>query len=302
MNTAPSKPIPIKARRAITELVGAGAIWGFGFIATIFALRDMGPLTTIVVRFVAAVVLTVPFFFFVSSLKKTDHRNELRLAFWPGMMLALLMIFQTWGLKYTTATKSSFITTLYIVFVPMMESLFYRRKIAVSHYLFVFVALIGTALICNFQGGDWNIGDFLTFACTLCASLHIIMIGQVSHRIGSSLVFNTYQSFWAIWVPVALLAFMPEDIHRPWSPVGWFGIGWLVFGSTILAFMLQVRAQKVLSPSLASLLFMLESPFAALFAFFALGDRMSLSQWIGALLIVAAAIGVVRTEAKPKST
>ncbi|MGE3973747.1 MAG: DMT family transporter [Bdellovibrionales bacterium] len=286
----------ISERRAVGELIFAGAIWGFGFIATVFALRDMGPLTMAVVRFVVAIVATLPFFFLIPSLKNTNHRKILTLSFWPGMMLGLLMVLQTWGLQYTTATKSSFITTLYIVFVPLMERFFYRRKIIFSHYVYVLIALVGTALICNFHAGDWNLGDLLTLGCSLGATMHILFVGQVSNRIDSSVAFNTYQSFWAMWLPAVLLFVFPEEWRWPWSNVGLFGLAWLIFGSTILAFMLQIRAQKVLSSSLASLLFLLESPFAALFAFAILGDRLSLTQWGGALLIIASAYGVVRTE------
>jgi drug/metabolite transporter (DMT)-like permease len=293
-------PTAISEKRAVGELIISGAIWGFGFIATMFALKDMGPLTMVVVRFVIAVAVTLPFLYFSTSLRSVKHWAALKMAFWPGMMLALLMILQTWGLKYTSPTKSSFITTLYIVFVPLIESLFLKRRVVLSHYIFVVVALVGTGFICNFHAGDWNLGDLLTLGCSLAAAFHIIFVGHVSHRIDSSVVFNTYQSFWAILLPAMFLILFPEELKWPWSPVGLFGLAWLVFGSTIVAFMLQIRAQKVLSPSLASLLFLLESPFAAFFAFVILDDRLSAIQWLGAVLITIAAFGVVRTETKIK--
>lgn len=290
--------LTLTKKRAVTELVGAGAIWGFGFVATILSLKSFGPLTSIVLRFVLATLFFWPLLFIIPSFKSKKHWELLKYSFLPGIFLALLMFFQTWGMKYTTATKSGFITTLYIIFVPFVEGVFFRKRIKNLHYLFVFVALIGTALICEFHGGHWNIGDLLTLVCSWAATFHMIVIGRVAQKVDSSMAFNVYQSFWAIFIPLGFLFIMPEPMVSPLeiTEEALFGMLWLIFLSTGLAFMLQIRAQRVLSPSIASILFLLESSFAAFFAFFVLGEMLTGYQWFGAILILASAYGVVKTE------
>ncbi len=284
--------------RAIIELCFAGGIWGFGFVATVYALEGMGPLTMTAARFILSFVLVFPFLFFVKGFHSHKHKELFQLAVVPGLLLGGLLVLQTWGLKYTTATKSGFITTLYIVFVPFIENRFLGAKVGLRHALYVILGLFGTALICNFQGGEWNIGDLMTLGCSAFATIQIVCLGRMSHKIDSSVAFNTYQSFWAAILPLVMLIFYKEDIQWPMPGHATFGFIWLLVGSTIIAFLIQIRAQKVISASVASLLFLLESPFAALFAFFLLGEVLSLSQWLGACLILISACGVVMLSRK----
>jgi drug/metabolite transporter (DMT)-like permease len=77
------------------------------------------------------------------------------------------------------------------------------------------------------------------------------------------------------------------------SFVGFSGFLFLVFGSTLLGFMIQVRAQRALSATLCGLLCLLEAPFSAFFAFIFLNDKLSFVQWGGAFLIfISAALAV----------
>lgn len=282
-------------RRAIGEMIFAGAIWGYGFIATKYALASFGTLTLTILRFTLSAAVILPLVYFFSTFKSEKHGKLARWAILPGLCLAGLMIFQTWGLEYTSATRSGFITTLYVVMVPLMEVLFLKKKLKYEHLLWVALALIGTALICDFQGGDWNIGDALTFVCAIAAALHIIAIAKVSAKVDSPMVFNGYQNVVCALCAVVFIPFSPEGVGAVTGSAV-YGLLFLAFASTTLAFMLQIRAQQVLSPSTASLLFLLESPFAALSGFLFLNEVMSLNQWIGAILILASAFLCVRRQ------
>jgi drug/metabolite transporter (DMT)-like permease len=276
--------------QATAELVLAGVLWGFGFVATVWALGAMAPLALTGWRFVIAASIG----FLICWLRPGFRRHLSREQFWlaapPGLLLAALLVFQTWGLKFTTATKSSFITTLYVLMVPILESTWLRRKLSMVHYFAVAAALIGTLLICDLPGElGLNRGDLLTFIASVFATVHIVWFGVIGNRIKDSFVFNTFQSFWAGVIPL-LLTFALEpmpDLHAPGQ--AWFGFVFLALGSTLVAFALQIHAQKVLSPSLASLLFLLESPFATLFAVLLLSESLQSHQWLGAGLILLAA-------------
>ena len=271
--------------RAVIELVFAAVLWGFGFIAAVWALRDMAPFTLSAVRFGLAIVFGLPLVALLPSLKKDLRWEQAKLACLPGLFLALVLLLQTWGQRYTTATKSSFITTLYVLFVPIIERAVLKTKLHPAHFIFVGAGLLGTALMCQFHGGALNFGDTLTLACSLVASVHIFWFALISERIRSPITFNYWQCVWAFVFTLPFVLF--EDSRLlPVSPFAWAGLASLVFGSTLIAFALQVRAQTVLSPSVASFLYLLESPFATLFAFALLNERLNIDQWIGGALIL----------------
>ncbi len=280
----------LSVQRASFELTLASVFWGFGFIGARWALVAMGPLWITGLRFVLAFLLTLPVMILIS--KKSDllkMKENLLLAFFPGVFLGLTIVFQTWGLEYTTATNSGFITTLYVLFVPMFEALFFKKKLEIAHFILVAVALVGTALICNWSANVWNKGDFLTLLCALAAAGQIVWISRMAHKIKSPFGFNNFQSFWCGIIGCVLALFFEPFRLEQVDGKAIFGFCSLLFGSTLIAFFIQIRAQKVLSASTASLLCLLESPFAGLFAYWFLNERLGSSQWSGAVLIIFSA-------------
>jgi drug/metabolite transporter (DMT)-like permease len=279
--------------KAIAELGFASALWGFGFIASIWAMQSIGFLTLTFVRFMIAAAVCAIVAIAVGAKKDLLDKRQIILAFWPGMFLALTLVLQTWGLAYTTATKSGFITCLYILFVPILEAWYFKRKISPWHWFFVFTSIIGTALIVDLHTGNWNKGDALTFLCTFAASLQIFYFAIIAKEIKSSIAFNSLQSMWAFLIP-GILAIAFEAIPvAPLNTLSMTGILALSLGSSSIAFLFQIRAQKIISPSTASILFLLESPFAMIFAVAFLHERLSLTQWIGvAVVLVSVGLSV----------
>ncbi|MEK7357380.1 MAG: DMT family transporter [Bdellovibrionota bacterium] len=263
---------------AVIELIAAGALWGFGFVAATWALAGMTPLAITGWRFVIAVVVGGAIVVAMPKLRRDLNWRGFFAAAAPGLFISLSLVTQTYGLRFTTATKSGFITILYVLLVPLLERLWLKRAVPKYHVVYVLGALVGVALICDLPSAftaspgstsreSLNVGDALTLLCAVFAALQIIWYGRIQDRIGSSFVFNLYQSIWAGVIPLAIsLAIEPMPAIPEASVL--YGLLMLSLGSTLIAFALQIRAQKKISPSLASLLFLLESPFAALFAFF----------------------------------
>src|ERR1700704_6274220 len=105
-----------KANRlsSVLELILAGALWGFGFIATKWALEALNVAELAFLRFAIAGLVGLPV---VLALKnKYSAAKKFRLSFMPAVFLMLTLVLQTAGLLYTTPTKCGFITTLYVVF------------------------------------------------------------------------------------------------------------------------------------------------------------------------------------------
>lgn len=289
--------------RAVVELVFASSLWGFGFIATIWALKVIDAFELTLLRFALASVTGAAILYF--NLKSIPLKALLKLSFWPALFLLGTLILQTWGLHYTTATKSGFITTLYVVFVPLLESWHRKRKLPPLIWLCVLGAFVGTLMIVNVGIAGFNIGDLLTFGCAVFASAQIYYVGLISPQIKHPFAFNTLQSMWStlLCVPFFFHDHMAGKLANwlNWPATAIAGIAALAFGSTVLAFALQIKAQARLSATVASLLCLLESPFAMIFAMAILGESMGIFEACGATLIFFSAVGASWIESTSKA-
>ncbi|MGE0528003.1 MAG: DMT family transporter [Bdellovibrionales bacterium] len=289
---------------AVAELVLAAALWGFGFIATIWALRVFAAGELVFLRFALAAMLVIPWLFFARG--RTNLRREAKLSFLPALLLTMTLLLQTWGLRYTTATKSGFITTLYVVLVPLLErTLAGRHPLSRGMWVCVLSSLVGTALIVNLtQVTTMNFGDVLTFLCALFAAGQIFYLGVVSPHVQHPFVFNLTQAFWSLLICAPLVAhsgFWEKLALAPqWPLPVTLGVLSLAFGSTVIAFFLQVRAQAYLSPTVSSLLFLLESPFALIFSLLLLDESLGPFEAAGATIIFVSAMAASLLEARRK--
>ena len=248
----------------------ATMIWGMGFVAVKWALPLFSPLWTNSLRFFFAGLIALPVIIYFKSYKRSF--KEL---FWPivaGFCLFLAMTFQTIGLLYTTVAKSGFITCLYALFTPLFAAIFFKKKISRSFWILSFVALSGIFLMCELQFKNFNMGDFLTFVCSMFAALQIIAVEKTMGKIPSGLEMNSIQllimallSIPAIYFfesPTDLSPFLHLQNYYQAGPVA--GIIFMGLFSSFLAFWIQAHAQKTIEAHVASLIFLLESPFAAI--------------------------------------
>lgn len=276
---------------ASLELVFAAALWGFGFVNVAWALTAWAPVPLLIWRFVIAAMVGGVGVVLFARPKRKELIWQLKASFLPAFFLTMMILLQTWGLLYTTVTKSSFITVLYVVLVPVLEGVVARKKIPFALWLYIVISLIGVYLIVD---PSWeqnlNVGDFLTLLCAFGAALQIITTDRVSRHIGNAFVFNVFQSIWAALLLLPVLPFQPGSlIAASPSMSAWIGLWSLALGSTLIAFYLQIRAQKVLSSTVSSLFFLLESPFALVFAYLSLNERLNIQQGLGAVLIMISA-------------
>lgn len=280
------------------ELLVAAGFWGFGFVGTVWVLPFLSPSAIIAYRFLTAFFVGLLFFPWVNW-KEVKLFRELKYSIFAGLALGFCLFLQTWGLELTSATNSGFITTLYVVLVPFIARIFLKERLHPMHWLCVGIALLGTALIVQLGTVDLNIGDLLTLACALVASVQIVYIGVITHKSRNSFVMNSLQSFWA----GAPFLFMLSMGKGKWDIMAldqraWIGMLLLTFGATVLAFFLQLKAQKDMPSSLASLFYLLESPFSCFFAILFLGEVVTAQQYLGAALILASCGLAVYAEKK----
>lgn len=292
--------------RAALDLTVAAAFWGFGFIAVVWSLEALNAFEITFLRFVLAFAIGFPFL--LTRTARLDFKRNLKLSFGPALILFLTLATQAWGQKYTTATKSGFITTLYVVMVPVLDAVINGRRLGKRMLGFLALAFLGTLFIMGFAVAEWNLGDMLTLVTALLAAVQIFWLGMIGSRVTTPFAFNITQCLWAMIfaLPFCLGMGAGEFFAKLGSVSSWpqpsiVGLLSLAVGSTVLAFFLQVRAQGHLSPTVGGILCLLESPFALLFAFLFLNHLPGSMELIGAALIMIAAVGAsaVEVQAKP---
>jgi drug/metabolite transporter (DMT)-like permease len=290
-------PMKTSSNRAVAELVFAASLWGFGFIALKWGLLSFTPFWLTGLRFSLTFVIAAPLIFLSRRMRLSARYLDFQLSIVPGLLLGLTLILQTYGLQYTTVAKSGFITCLYAVFVPLLGWLFLGNPLKARHWFWVFLSLCGAAAICEVQSLDLNRGDGFTFLCAIVAAIQILEVGRTAHQTHSPLLFTLWQSAWASVPPLlGALVMDPWPSFSNVHPLSVAGLLFLSLGATLLAFGIQARAQKILDSSIVSLLFLLESPFGAVFGVIFLGELLNLGQLAGGGLILLAALGSVVTD------
>ena len=282
---------------AVFQLVLAGSIWGMSFTCVRWALEDFSSSSLIFWRFAIAFLVGEVLQFLFQPAGFKNSWSDSKIAIWAGAALGLGILLQTHGLNFTSATKSSFITSLYVVMLPIIAGVFLRQKIRTYHIILGIVAFLGMGLLLDVHTAEFqfNFGDLLTLGCALASTFHIIFIGFAANRVKSSFRFNNFQSLWALVIILPFLvyemsakqtSFWPETVH--FKSV--LSLIMLSVFSSLVAFYLQIRAQKILSNATSSLLCLLEAPYAFIFAAILLGEKLGPIQLIGVFVILASSV------------
>ena len=297
--------------KPLIELIVAGALWGFSFTASVWTLKFLDTPALLVYRFLGASGLGLALLLLFHKVLSPKIllgggeqnlwqtiKSEGKTAWIPGACLFAVIGLQTSGLVLTTATKSAFITTLYVVIVPILSHLIGLERIKPQHILCVFLALFGLALFQDLQVNNWNFGDTLTLCAAIASAFHILSMAKYAPRSKSPFILNLWQLFWTGFLALFFLPFSERNSLSSLDQQGVIGLISLIVGSSLIAFYLQVRAQEKIPPNLASLMFLLESPFSALFAYYLLHENFSQLQWMGGSLILGACVVAVLTSGK----
>lgn len=267
-------------------------VWGFGFVAARWTFTSFDPFWSTALRFLVAALLSLPFLIYKKSFWR--KKNVLKKAAFSSVLLFGTLLFQTLGLNITTVAKSGFITTLYSLFIPLIMMIFAGKSYRSTFWALVLMALAGMGLMCNLEIKDLNRGDFLTLLCSICAALHILYVGKVASVIESPVEFNFLQNFFVSLFAISMAFIFKgsvdlsplKDIHSE----ALRGLLFLGIVSSMISFTIQVVAQKKIPAHIAGLIFLMESPFAAIFGYFVFRESLTVMNIIGALLIMFSVI------------
>lgn len=258
-------------------------IWGLAFVSQSQATGTMGPLLYNGLRMLLGFLVLLPLL--IISLKKKNSayiKSVIKDGLICGLILGTASFFQQKGIEYTTAGKAGFITSLYILIVPLF-SLILGNKITKRVWLCVVLGLLGAFLL-SFSGeGTINIGDALVFISAIFFALHILYVDKNGKNY-SGADLSCIQFFFAGTI-ATLLSFIFENptlisIKSSLLPLLYGGVG-----SCGIAYTLQIVGQKHVEPTKATLILSLESVWAVVGGLIILNEEMKIAEIIGCLIL-----------------
>ncbi len=290
-----------RSLKAHVLLVLVTVIWGTSFVLIKNALQDISPLLLNTARMVVAALALLALFW--REIPRCTG-PVLRAGALVGLFLYLGYEFQTTGLVLTTPSKSAFLTGISVLLVPVFLALGWRRTVSRWTATGVALAFVGLYLLTvpadesgtllNLE--SINTGDLLTLACAVAFAFHIITLGQAmrTHHFAQIAILQTAVAALLMAGTVPLL----ETPFVTWSPRVLWAVAITGLLSTAAAFTIQAWAQQFTPPTHTALIFSLESVFAWITSYLALGERLGARAGLGAALILA---GVLLSELKGSS-
>ena len=279
-------------------------IWGTAFVAQKSGMDYIEPFTYNGIRTLIGGLFLIPVIKFLDTRKPEAEKeriasrsaeqkaaeNKLLLigGICCGTALFVASSLQQFGVSYTTAGKAGFITTLYVVIVPIF-SIFLRKKVGAKMWFCVMLGALGMYMLCMKEATfSLQYGDFLVLLCAAAFAIHILVIDYFSPKV-DSVRLSCIQFLTAGSLAIICMFIFEEpviaNILACWFPILYAGVL-----SSGVAYTLQVVAQADADPTAASLILSLESVFAALSGMVLLGESMTIKELLGCAIIFTAII------------
>ncbi len=276
---------------AVLLLVLSTIIWGFAFVAQKTAMETMGPLTFAGVRYLLGGIVILPFAIHEYRRRAAAGFAMTRRQGVLSFILSLALFLGSWlqqtGLLHTTVTNGGFLTSLYVLFVPLIAFAAIR---AVPHPIIYFgapLALIGIYYLNGGRLDQLNIGDAMVTVSAFFWGVQVFLIGIVARETGLP-VFVSALSFLVTGVLATAFAFGLETPSVAGIAEGWIEILYAGVLSTSVAYTLQAVGQQYVPPANAAIILSAESLFAALGGALLLNERLQPIGYFGAALIFVA--------------
>lgn len=280
-------------------LILTAFIWGTAFVAQSVGMDYLEPFTFNGVRSFIGGIALLPCIFLLQKInvksedfksyeKAKGTRRDLIIGGSAcGFLLFAASSLQQIGIMYTTAGKAGFITACYIIIVPVL-GIFLHKKIGWKVWLAVVMALSGLYFLCITDGFSIGKGDFYIFICAVLFSLHILVIDYFSPKVDG--VKMACIQFFVCGIISLIPMFILETPKIGNLLAGWLPLLYAGVLSCGVGYTLQIIAQKNMNPAIASLILSLESCFSVLAGWLILGEKMSVRETIGCVLMFAAII------------
>ena len=275
-------------------------IWGTTFIAQDTGMDDIGPFTFNAVRFFVGFLAIIPLALIFEAKKlKKEFRFDLKtfviLSFLIGLSLFLGSALQQVALLYTDVANAAFFTIFYVPMVPIIIFIFKKDFLHWSVWPSVILCLIGGYLLTNFQDATVRLGDTLVVLGALFWSTHIIFTGMIVKKYNLPLTIGAIQTLlvalFSFIIGLFSEEFVLDNILNEIDSILYAGI---LSGG--FAFVLQIYAQRNITPAPAAIIFSLEGVFATIAAWFILNQILGINNLLGCFFILS---GVLLSQLVP---
>jgi drug/metabolite transporter (DMT)-like permease len=287
-------------RNANLMLLLAAAIWGFAFVAQRVGMQHVGPLTFNGVRFAIGALVLAPLLRVPALAGRRADAPPLRETVRAGVIVGLVLFggatLQQYGVVYTTAGKAGFITSLYVVFTPLLGMFVGQRSgrhvwggvalAAAGLYLLSAKGLVGIAL-----------GDGLVLLGAVCWGAHVLVVGHYVQRVPAlALAVGQFAVMAALSLAGAFLFEEPrlQPLQAATVPILYTGLL-----SVSVAYTLQVVAQRRAKPAHTAIILSLEAVFAVIGGVLILGETLGVRESAGCLLMLGGVILAQFDEPEP---
>jgi len=274
-------------------MLATAAIWGGSFVVMKDSLEKQDVFSFLASRFILASLLM--FMYRPTALRGLSKKFVLR-GILAGTLLGSGYIFQTFGLTNTTVSNTGFITGLYLVFTPLISLIVLRRHVIRIQWLAVLLAFIGLFLI-SYNGVSLGLGETLVLISAILYGAHFVALGEWSDG-GNTYALTLIQI--ATLGVMASLFTIKDGFQLPPDSSVWLAVLFTAFFATFLAFLVQTKAQSVMSATAASVLLATETPFAVIFGLYFNSDPLTLKIISGGILVMGAMALVIWSDARKK--
>lgn len=226
-----------------------------------------------------------------------------RLIVIPCICVAGSHLFSNLALQYTEATSVGFLRSLSVVITPVLARIFFKKKIRAFEILVLIGAVVGLYLLCGYgKISGFGLGELLAHGCALLSSGGVISLKRSLQQI-NPLVMTMFQTATSALFAVLCALIWDHGLSMAGAvPSVWLSVVYLALGCTLGGYMLQNTAIRMISPNTVSFLMCFCSVMTAFFSYFLLGERLSVSGLIGAMMILGSVIAATLLTGSPEKS
>lgn len=267
-------------------------VWGTTYAVIKDTLSVVQPFSLMMFRFgFSALILSLMYLKKFKTIKSVDLKRGIII----GIFMFLAFYFLIISIRFTTASKFSFIVGAYVLIVPFLSWVINKTKLDRYAIVGAILATIGLAFLTMERGAVFNLWDLVAGCCSFFFAAHMIAIEKYSGD--SDPILLTIIQFITTAVLFIILTGIKEGYDFIVLPEIKWTLGYLVIISTIIPFAIQNIVQRYISSTSTALILTLQSAFGSIFAVYYLDERMTKQMIIGCLLIF---IAIVFQETKLK--
>jgi len=259
-------------KKSIYFLLIAAVLMGSTFPIQKLGLNSVDPLFYLTLRFLIATIIS--FFIF----KKGNVYYSIIL----GFVLSIGYITQIIGINYTTASKAGFITSQYIVFIPIFSYIIEKEKINIFQGISFFLSIIGSYLLAGGING-FNIGDILMIFCAVSFALHIVLITKFSKKVQEKNLLTI--QFLTVSI-IGIIASFIFKVSTNIKTLSFYTILYSAIVGSIIVIYLQLKFQKNVGSNLTAIIFLIQPVFSAFLSVIILNEKMAKNQIYGAIILL----------------